>query len=290
MARPQRLNADYFSHDSDMRNDPKIKALRKNFGFLGYSVWCFLLEMLTDQDNFRLLWTDLNIELIAADFDCDYQQLKDVADYLVRLDLMQKDENYLVCKKQVDRLDPLIQKRKRRRTDVMDDHNAVNKELWTSETPKIVVSDVCNTQTKLNKTKLNEIKLNNKEINHILTDIVPLEKKTNDENIFIEVLDRWNKFAIENGFCEILELTAKRKVGIRTRIKNKRFDLGAIFIEIKRSDFLMGKNDRSWKVNFDFIFCRADKWVKILEGTYSDQKDENEYEKRRRIFNEITKK
>ena len=32
MARPAKLNADYFSHDVDMRNDIRIKGLRRNFG------------------------------------------------------------------------------------------------------------------------------------------------------------------------------------------------------------------------------------------------------------------
>ncbi len=267
MARPQRLNADYFSHDSDMRNDPKIKALRKNFGFLGYSVWCFLLEMLTDQDNFRLLWTDLNIELIAADFDCDYQQLKDVVDYLIRLDLMQKDVNFIVCKKQVDRLDPLIQKRKRRRTDVMDDHNAVNKELWTSETPKIVVSDVCNTQTKLNKTKLNEIKLNEIKDLNILADITSEKKETlkfkkpSHDEVLEYFLHQFNSVEVE---------TCKKE-------SIKFFDY------YNANGWRVGKNPmKDWN-------AAARNWVRNL-STYSHKKDENESEKRRRIFNAITKK
>ena len=37
MARPKKLNAEFFSHDVDMRNDLKVKALRKRFGHKGYS-------------------------------------------------------------------------------------------------------------------------------------------------------------------------------------------------------------------------------------------------------------
>jgi hypothetical protein len=33
MARPKRENADYFSHDTEMRNDPKVKYIRNAYGF-----------------------------------------------------------------------------------------------------------------------------------------------------------------------------------------------------------------------------------------------------------------
>ena len=53
MARPKKNNAEYFTHDADMRNDVKIKALRRKFSHTGYAVWNYLLETLTDSDFFR---------------------------------------------------------------------------------------------------------------------------------------------------------------------------------------------------------------------------------------------
>lgn len=38
MARPNKNNAEYFSHDADMRNDVKVKALRRRFSHTGYAV------------------------------------------------------------------------------------------------------------------------------------------------------------------------------------------------------------------------------------------------------------
>ena len=46
MARPKRYNADYFSHDSGMRDDPKVKALRNKFGIVSYK-----REILVKIDN-----------------------------------------------------------------------------------------------------------------------------------------------------------------------------------------------------------------------------------------------
>ncbi|HSH52181.1 MAG TPA: DUF4373 domain-containing protein, partial [Bacteroidales bacterium] len=88
MARPKKDNADYFSHDADMRNDPKIKALRKKFGFMGYSIWCYLLEFLTDSDYFEIEWNELNIELLSGDFDCETSDLKSIVEYCIKINLL----------------------------------------------------------------------------------------------------------------------------------------------------------------------------------------------------------
>ena len=59
MARPIKNNADYFTHDSQMRNHRKIKALRYKFGLIGYAVYNMLLEVLTNAENFKFEWDEL---------------------------------------------------------------------------------------------------------------------------------------------------------------------------------------------------------------------------------------
>lgn len=69
MARPIKDNADYFTHDADMRDDPKIKALRRKFKAEGYGIWNMLLEAITDSDNFRL---KIDLEIMAGDFEMTF--------------------------------------------------------------------------------------------------------------------------------------------------------------------------------------------------------------------------
>ncbi|MCE7934813.1 MAG: DUF4373 domain-containing protein, partial [Chlorobi bacterium CHB2] len=66
MARPKKLNADYFPHDKHMRNHRKVKALEAEFGIAGYGMWCKLLERLTDCPNFLMSINDAETELLAA--------------------------------------------------------------------------------------------------------------------------------------------------------------------------------------------------------------------------------
>lgn len=78
MARPKKNNAEYFTHDADMRNDVKIKALRRKFSHTGYAVWNYLLETLTDSDFFEVEWEEINIELLAADYDVSVSELTEM--------------------------------------------------------------------------------------------------------------------------------------------------------------------------------------------------------------------
>lgn len=95
MARPKKNNAEYYTHDADMRNDVRIKALRRKFSHTGYAVWNYLLETLTDSDFFEVEWEEINIELLAADFDVSVQELTEIVEYCVKIGLLQLENDVL---------------------------------------------------------------------------------------------------------------------------------------------------------------------------------------------------
>ena len=104
MARPKKLNADYFSHDVDMRNDIKLRNIRRKFGHEGYSLWNMLLEFIGDCDYFEYKWTDENIELLEPDFDMDADRIKEIVNRMIHLDLLQIVNGYLTCDRFTERL------------------------------------------------------------------------------------------------------------------------------------------------------------------------------------------
>lgn len=140
MARPLKFNADYFSHDADMRNDPKIKALRRKFKNEGYAIWNYLLEVLTDAEHFEIEWNELNIELLSGDFDCETDLLNDIIEYCTTLKLLSVENGVLTCFKLSKRFENLLSKRKTHRKRVMSAHN---------------------TQSKVKKSKVKESKVKN---------------------------------------------------------------------------------------------------------------------------------
>lgn len=113
MARPKKNNADYFSHESEMRNDVKIKALRRKFSHTGYAVWNYLLEVLTNADGFSIKWEELDIELYAADFDLETNELTEIVDYCLKLGLLQMEGNILCCRNLTSSFSSLMNKRGR---------------------------------------------------------------------------------------------------------------------------------------------------------------------------------
>jgi len=127
MARPKKNNADYFPHDSGMRNDRRIKALRAKFGHVGYSVYVMLIESLTDADFFELEFDAVGIELLAGDFDVESKILCEIIDYCKLLGLIMGGYNdeKIWSDRHKRNFEGLISKRKRDRSGVIADGNTV---------------------------------------------------------------------------------------------------------------------------------------------------------------------
>ena len=112
MARPSKSNAEYFSHDADMRNNRKVKALRRRFSHKGYAVWCFILETLTDADYFEIKFDEVTQDLLAADFDITNEELQSIVAYCVKIRLLQIKDDTLYCEALKQRFSGLIEKRR----------------------------------------------------------------------------------------------------------------------------------------------------------------------------------
>jgi len=156
MARPIKNNAEYFSHDADMRNDLRIKAVRNKFGLEGYGIYCMLLEILTDSENFKFKYDELNIELVSADMGIDSSVFKTSVDYMIKIDLLQLADNslYLTCRTLENRFSALLSKRKRQRIGVIDDDNPKNGTLSSAKIHKVK-------KRKVKESKVKEIKEEN---------------------------------------------------------------------------------------------------------------------------------
>ena len=205
MARPQKNNADYFSHDNDMRNDEKIKAIRNKFKSDWYSCWNMLLEKLCKADNFRLEYSELNIELWWWDFDIDSEKVKEIIDYFLKIKLLFLDWNMIFSEKLIKRFDWLLCKRERqkkwlstkemRENDIIDVDNEIK--------------DVDNTQSKVKYSKVNKSKVNiSKDILNIESNKIN-ENSINNTYIFFNFLNKYEKSwkLEEEDILKIKEIT-----------------------------------------------------------------------------------
>lgn len=115
MARQNKNDAEFFPHDADMRNDIKVTALRRKFSHTGYAVWCFLLETLTDSEDFELPYSEVDQELLAADYDVPVEELREIIDYATRIGLLQQEDGKVYSEALKRRFIPLLDARERRR-------------------------------------------------------------------------------------------------------------------------------------------------------------------------------
>ena len=171
MARPLINNAQYFAHDANMRNDRKIKALRKKFSHMGYSVYNCLLEALADSDYFEMDLSGQEADLWAADFDCSTSELTEIVHFCIQIGLLQKKDNNVIYSMYLnEKLAPLLNKRRLDRERIIAarthsetsfrDENNNNEMVIAAKTIDNVGFRCENTQSKIKKTKVKERKDN----------------------------------------------------------------------------------------------------------------------------------
>ena len=167
MARPIKHNADYFSHDNDMRNDLKVKALRRKFSHTGYSIYNMIIELLTNSDYFEYEWNELSIELLTPDFDIDADLLEHIVSYSVKLNLLQLTNGYLHCDKLTERLEEQVLKR--RKGYCSDNSKRMGLMLQQSNINIVNVNindvnDNISTQSKVKESKVKESKVKESKV------------------------------------------------------------------------------------------------------------------------------
>jgi len=139
-----------------MRNDPKIKVIRKSHGATGYAVWAMLLEVLTNSDNFKIEVDEITVDLLAADFDLPTETLQDILNSFRRLKLIQYTDKVIFAPALFPRMEPLMAKRDRKRAwaernrPQKDAQNPTYKDIETSETHE---KDILDVQNHLDKDK-----------------------------------------------------------------------------------------------------------------------------------------
>lgn len=267
MARPIKNNAEYFSHDADMRNDIKVKALRRRFGHKGYAVWCFLLESLTDAENFVLNRDAVSVELLAADYDVSVEELTGIIEYCVKIELLQiSDDDLLYSAAHQRRFNGLIQNRERKRQNrnIGKADTGGNSDVMARQNPAETTGVDGNGDAK-HSSKGKE----NKEE----------EKKEKENKVVVPyaaVIELWN--TVCSAYPKVVKLTDSRRTKIKLRLGEFSGDpeqwlplTRQLFDRVQASNFLHGDNRNGWSATFDWLFENSGNWVKVMEGNYDNK-------------------
>ena len=96
-----------------------------------------------------------------------------------------------------------------------------------------------------------------------------------------EIGNAWNDLAGEVGLSKVrVPLSEARKRKLKSRwaewekisVRNGWQGIWRSIAEgIRQSAFLLGENDRGWKITFDWLVRNGDNWQKLLEGQYQNR-------------------
>jgi hypothetical protein len=95
------------------------------------------------------------------------------------------------------------------------------------------------------------------------------KKEKNDIIDYSAILENYHLYC--DKLPKVAKLSDERKKHIAARFKE--FDLEKIievFKKAGKSDFLSGKNDRTWRADIDWIFNPTN-FLKIMEGKYENK-------------------
>jgi hypothetical protein len=112
MARPIKNYCDYFTHDRDMRNHRKVKALRNKFSITGYAIWVMILEYLTGVDGNEFENSDTELEIISGDFGVPFDDIRNVINYCLKLEMIFEKNGFIHSESLDERLSVVYEKRK----------------------------------------------------------------------------------------------------------------------------------------------------------------------------------
>lgn len=235
---------EYFKHDKNMRNDFKIKGLRRRYGNEGYAVWCYILEVLIDSEDLTIdLW---QLNLLAEDFDITLNRLKEIIDYCVELRLLCQEDNIIYSRMLRDNTDILLMRQR---------------EI---------------SQCRAAAGKIGMIRRWN--LQEEPSDVEKVEVDKKNQLPYQEVAQLWNSICKSLPRVEKLSETRKTKIRMRLtdwetqeNIDNKTLDkTKLIFEKMESSDFLSGRSG-VWKASFDWLFTSANNWIKVIEGNYDNK-------------------
>ena len=110
-------DAYYFKHDSNARNDPKIKSLISKYGLEGYGRFWVVIEMLRESAHYKLEEEEYIWDALAEQMKCDVKEVKAfIKDCVEKFKLFIQEDGYFYSASLLERmikLDEIREKRKR---------------------------------------------------------------------------------------------------------------------------------------------------------------------------------
>lgn len=250
----------YFSHDSNARNDEKIIRLRMRHKSAGYGVYFMILERMRDENNYMCA-KDYN--LIAFDLREDAALVKSVVEDF-GLFVFTEDGKYFYSESFLNRMKKKEDVNERRS---MSGKRGANSRWKGKNTDTDSKEPTANEETTVSEASQQELPLFNdhQDSQDTQRDEDP---KHIDEDNFIKFYNEAIKY-YKSKLSPIGRMSDKRRMLLQALLQHgySKDDIIQVIKEATMSPRLNGRGEKSFIPDFTWIFSE-DNFLKILEGNY----------------------
>ena len=184
----------YFSHDCNARNDEKILAMRSVYGLEGYAMYFMTVEILREQNEYKLEITKYIWNTLAMQMHTDVQKVKDfINDCVDEFHLFVIENNFLYSESLIKRMNLF--------KEISEIRSKAAKKRWenSNDMQNECKSNANAYQKQSNKTKLNNNKLNENKLNY--TKKEDINKKENLPNGAVALSGDGEEIFIHENSC-----------------------------------------------------------------------------------------
>jgi hypothetical protein len=269
-------DAYYFPHDSNARNDPKMLSLKLKYKAIGVGMYWIFIEILRDQENFKYqIDNDITWESLSVEFMCSPDEAREfIEDCIHKFKLFKTDSSYIWSDSLIGRMNPMLKKRdnqsaggkkamEKRWGNKSNNDNLLITNLY--DAAKLVISSD-------NKVKESKVKESKEDIKDIASnDASSTEVDPTDRIPYQNIVDLYHLICV--SYPKLKAIGDNRKKAISARWKQYKKDISvfeALFRNAEESEFLKGRNKKSWQADFNWILNDAN-MSKVLEGKYGNK-------------------
>ena len=251
---------------TDIFDNKKIKQIEKiPNGDTILVIWFKLIVLagVTNDDGLVYITDEIpyNSETLSNEFNKPLNEIKIALDIFQKFKMIEIIDDFIRLKnwQQYQNVDGLEKIREQTRLRVQKHRE--NQRLTLE-------NDKCNVTRNVTVTQSNapRIRIENKNKNKNI-----FNNLSNDK-LFVPLIEKWNELPDTISKISTLKKDTQRFKMLSQRVTEYGIDKVLEAIEqIKRSSFLLGKNDRGWTITFEW-FVRPNNFIKVLEGNYIDKK------------------
>lgn len=247
--------SEFFSHDYNARNDPKIVKLCMDMGYEGIGIYWSILEIFYEQGGY-INQSDIKGIAYALRLN-DEEKIEKI---LNNYNLFEKNDEKYFSKSIFDRL------KRRKNKSIKAKHSAEKRWEYQSEINDAnAMRNLCDGDAKI-RDSIEEI-------------IYKKEDRIEEYRDFEKsLLPRWNSFCDKYpSLPKVREITATRRKHLKERFEKNSFrDFDKILLSIEQQPFLIHGNPNSekhkdWCIDLDWLIKNDTNYVKVLEMKYASK-------------------